>query len=650
MKQEPLLNRINSPEKLKELPHASLPDLASEIRGRIIKVVGNNGGHMASNLGVVELTIALHRVFNSPRDQFVWDVGHQCYTHKILTGRNDKFDSIRLKDGLSGFPKREESAHDIVETGHASTSISAAIGLLTGKRLKGEKGKVIAVIGDGAITGGMAFEALNHSGYLRKDLIIIYNDNNMSISRNVGGLSSRSGISKSSSYVSRITATRYYQRIRDQIDKGLLGIPFLGYRIFQFVMRMKRGVKAVFFKETIFSELGFEYVGPIDGHSISMLTKVLENVKKLRKPVIVHVVTKKGKGYTKAEDNPADYHGVSPVSSELLSENVSIPSNNHTFTSVFGEILLKNAEKDKSIVAITAAMGKGTGLNAFQDSFPERFFDVGIAEQHALTFGAGLAASGFKPVIAIYSTFMQRAVDQLIHDIAIPGLPVIIFMDRAGLVSSDGETHQGAFDISLFSAVPGITIFAPGSKEEFEIMMTYALESNKTVLFRYPKAECPVGVAGTDLPLEIGRGVFLQQSASKILLITLGGLVTEALSAWAILKNQDLDIDIYNLRFIKPLDKEYLLEQISAYSHVFLVEDGSGRGGAGEYLGSLLAEKNSDVKYQHSGIPEKFLPQAFRSELLEECGLDGNGIASSINKFVGSEFLINMKSLEKQLI
>lgn len=643
MKQKPLLDRINSPETLKELPLASLPDLANEIRDRIIKVVGNNGGHMASNLGVVELTIALHRVFNSPIDQFVWDVGHQCYTHKILTGRNDLFDTLRLKDGLSGFPKKEESVHDIVETGHASTSISAALGLLVGKRLKGEEGKVIAVIGDGAITGGMAFEALNHSGHLRKDLIIVYNDNNMSISRNVGGLSSRSEISKTSSYVSRITATRYYQKIRDHIDKGLLGIPILGYRIFQFVMRMKRGVKALFLKETIFSELGFEYVGPIDGHSISMLTKVLENVKKLNKPVIVHVVTKKGKGYSKAEENPSDYHGVSPIPSP----GDVVPVNKYTFTNVFGEILLKKASSDNLIIAITAAMGKGTGLTSFQEKFPDRFFDVGIAEQHALTFGSGLAGAGLKPVIAIYSTFMQRAVDQLIHDIAIPGLPVIIAMDRSGLVSSDGETHQGAFDIPLFRSIPGLIILSPGSKEEFELMMTYALESNKTVLFRYPKAECPLGVSGSNLPVKTGRGVFLKKASSKFLLITIGGLVVEALSGWKILHNQGIDIDLYNIRFIKPLDEEYFLELISNYTHIFLVEDGSMTGGLGELIASLLSAHNIQVIFRHNGIPEKFLPQALRSELLKDCGLDGYGIAASVNEVLGSEMSGKIKTQEK---
>ena len=631
MKQEPLLNRINSPEKLKELPPSSLPDLAFEIRERIISVVNNNGGHMASNRGVVELTIALHRVFNSPSDQFVWDVGHQCYTHKILTGRNDSFGSIRLKDGLSGFPKKEESIHDIIETGHASTSISAALGLLIGKRLEGDKGKVLAVIGDGAITGGMAFEALNHAGYLKKDLIIIYNDNNMSISRNVGGLSSSSDISKTSSYVSRITATRYYQKIRDMIDKGLLSIPFLGYRIFQLVMRMKRGVKAVFLKETIFSELGFEYVGPIDGHSISMLCRVLENVKKLHKPVIVHVVTKKGKGYSKAEDNPADYHGVSPIPSPADISHIK----SNTFTNIFSKFLLQKASDDSSIIAITAAMGKGTGLNSFQKKFPSRFFDVGIAEQHALTFGAGLASAGLKPVIAIYSTFMQRAVDQLIHDIAIPGLHVVIVMDRAGLVSSDGETHQGAFDIALFIAVPGIIFLVPGSQEEFFLMMEFALEVDSPVLIRYPKGECPSLVRGTELALEKGRGVFLKQIFSKFLLITVGGLVHESLSAWEKLKDMDVVIDVYNLRFIKPIDSEYLMNILGSYSYVLLVEDGSVTGGAGSYLASLITDNNLNISYKHIGIPENFLSQALRSELLEDCGLDGPGIAGTVIDIYG---------------
>ncbi len=462
----------------------------------------------------------------------------------------------------------------------------------------------------------------------------------MSISRNVGGLSSRSDISKSSSFVSRITATRSYQRIRDLIDKGLLSIPFFGYRLFQFVMRMKRGVKAVFLKETIFSELGFEYVGPIDGHSISMVTKVLENVKKLHKPVIVHVVTRKGKGYKKAEDNPSDYHGVSPLPApgdkDLISKN--------TFTRVFGTAVAELARKDPGIVAVTAAMGKGTGLKPFKEEFPDRFFDVGIAEQHAVTFGAGLAAAGVKPVVAVYSTFMQRAVDQLIHDIAIPGLPVVIAMDRSGLVSSDGETHQGVFDISLFRSIPGITILSPGSAEEFRLMISYSFSSDGPVLLRYPKAECPEGVPGTDYPLVTGKGVFIRETGSKTLLMTIGGLVAESLKAADILQFEGLDIDLYNLRFLKPIDNDNLYELLTGYANVILVEEGSRSGGIGEYIAALISERGLDINFGYHGVPERFLSQALRSELLAVCGLDGSGIASFVRQQAGVEIPLAVSS------
>ena len=403
---------------------------------------------------------------------------------------------------------------------------------------------------------------------------------------------------------------------------------------------MKRGVKAIFLKETIFSELGFEYVGPIDGHSISMVTKVLENVKKLHKPVIVHVVTRKGKGYSKAEENPADYHGVSPIPSPLDINSFA----KNTFTDVFGKLLLEKAHNDRNIVAVTAAMGKGTGLSFFQKTFPTRFFDVGIAEQHALTFGAGLAASGLKPIVAIYSTFMQRAVDQLIHDIAIPGLPVVIAMDRSGLVSSDGETHQGLFDIPLFRSIPGITILTPGSNEEFKLMMDYAFSSNSAVLLRYPKAECPEGITGTNLPLRVGRGTFIRNSNSKVLLITTGGLVSEAIAAWEILKAQDIHIDLYNLRFIKPIDEDYLLDILSEYSHVFLAEEGSRTAGVGEYISSLLSGNHSDVFFHFVGIPEQFLSQALRSELLVSCGLDGHGLANFVSEFIETDSLKQKES------
>ncbi len=627
MEKKTILSRIKSPEDIKKLSLSELPVLAGEIRERIINVTHKNGGHLASNLGVVELTIAMHRVFSSPEDQFVWDVGHQCYTHKIITGRNDRFDTIRKKDGLSGFPKRSESIHDPVETGHASTSISAALGILSGKNIQNKKGKVIAVIGDGAITGGIAFEALNHAGQLKKDLIIIYNDNNMSISRNVGGLSSNSNISRATSYVSRLTATRGYQRIRDMIDKGLLKIPLLGYRIFQGVMRLKKGIKAVFLKETLFTELGFEYVGPLDGHSLSMLIKVLENVKKLRKPVVVHVVTQKGKGFKLAEDNPVRYHGIGPMTSVdgKIEEKSGL-----SFTDAFADALIDAAGKSDNVVAVSAAMTKGTGLSLFQNKFPDRLFDVGIAEQHAVTFSAGLAASGLHPVAAIYSTFMQRAVDQVIHDVALPGLPVVIAMDRSGLVPGDGETHQGVFDIPIFRAVPGIEILSPASKDEMSAMLRYSLELGSPVIIRYPKAECPLSFPGTETVIEKGKGIFTRKRDGEVLIAATGGLVGEAMKASDDLEQQGITADVYNIRFIKPLDENHIVEIISGYETVFFIEEGAGKGGVGEYTASLLRKNGVDTTFRHLHVPDSFIPQGVRSELLKYCGLDSESISASV--------------------
>lgn len=623
MENNTILNRINSPDDLRKLSLSELPVLAGEIRERIIDVTHKNGGHLASNLGVVELTIALHRVFNSPEDQIVWDVGHQCYTHKIITGRNDLFDTIRKKDGLSGFPKRNESVHDPVETGHASTSISAALGILSGKRLRNEPGKVVAVIGDGAATGGIAFEALNNAGQLKKDLIIIYNDNNMSISRNVGGLSTHSNISRTTSYVSRLTATRGYQNIRDMIDKGLLKIPFLGYRIFQAVMRLKKGVKAVFFKETLFSELGFEYAGPLDGHSITMLIEVLEKVKKLRKPVVVHVVTQKGRGFKLAEDNPVRYHGIGPLTSVdgKIEEKTGL-----SFTNAFSQALITQAETRDEIVAVSAAMTEGTGLAAFQKKFPDKLFDVGIAEQHAVTFSAGLAVSGLVPVVAIYSTFMQRAVDQVIHDVALPGLPVVIAMDRSGLVPGDGETHQGVFDIPIFRTVPGIEILSPSAKDEMELMLDYAVNLKAPVILRYPKAECSLLFSGSDTPITRGRGVFVKKDEGSILIAATGGLIAEALEASDKLEDQGVGADVYNIRFIKPVDSEYLVEIFSEYDSILFLEEGSGKGGLGEYIGSQLKESGIRTEFHHLHVPDRFIPQGTRKELLEYCGLDRSSV------------------------
>ncbi len=632
-----LLSFVNSPAELKLLDKERLPQLAQQIRERIIEVVLKNGGHLASNLGVVELTIALHRVFDSPKDMLFWDVGHQCYTHKILTGRNDNFPTIRQQGGLSGFPKRTESAHDVLETGHASTSISAGIGALEGKRVLDDDGKVIVIVGDGALTGGMAYEGLNYAGHLGKDLIIIFNDNNMSISPNVGGLSLNSNLSKLSNYVSQLTVTPAYQYIREKLDRGIQGIPILGYKFYELFVRFKRAVKAAFLGETLFSELGFEYIGPVDGHSFSRLGQALNNAKRLKKPVVLHVVTQKGKGYELAESNPSRYHGVSPVTNAggKVEKKPTV-----SFTEAFAANLVKAAAEDRRVVGVTPAMADGTGLSYFKEHFPERFYDVGIAEQHAVTFSAGMAISGLKPVAAIYSTFMQRAVDQVIHDVAIPGLPVVFAMDRSGLVGGDGETHQGLYDIPLYRTVPGLNFLAPADEKEVELMLNWALSQNAPAMIRYPKSECPETNGVLNVPIEAGRGVMVNGEGANTLLISVGGLFQEAHEAARISNERGIAVDHYNLRFIKPLDEEYLTDIISQYSKVYMVEDGAVLGGIGEYVAGMLMRHNLKVQFRWSGVPDTLLAQASRKELIEECRLDRYSIAEALQKQASGAFSI----------
>jgi len=576
-------------------------------------------------------------VFESPRDMIFWDVGHQCYTHKIITGRNDSFDSIRQKDGLSGFPKRSESSHDLLETGHAATAISAGVGTLVGRRVNGDQGKVIVVVGDGALTGGMAYEGLNHAGHLGKDLLIVYNDNNMSIGKNVGGLSVNSNLSKLSAYVSRLTATTFYQKIRTKLDRGIKGIPILGYKLFELYVRFKKTIKAAILKETIFSELGFEYVGPIDGHSISRLTSIFEEVKDLDKPVVVHVVTQKGKGFEQAENNPSYYHGVSPM---ITSDGKVEKKPSMSFTEAFSHALVKEAGNDPAIIAVSAAMESGTGLNHFREHYPDRFYDVGIAEQHAVTFSAGLAMAGLKPVTAIYSTFMQRAVDQVMHDVVLPGLPVVFALDRAGLVGADGETHQGIFDISLFRSVPGLSILAPANDQEMSGMLHWALEQSGPVMLRYPKDACPEAIPALGSPIEAGRGVLIDEAQSDYLLISVGGLYQEAKEAVHILARDGIIVDHYNLRFIKPLDEEYLLNLLSGYSRVYMVEDGVRTGGIGEQVAGLVHQSGLDLRFDWAGIPDRYFGQASRRELIELCSLDRSSIAENVREMASASFSI----------
>jgi 1-deoxy-D-xylulose-5-phosphate synthase len=615
----PLLAQISSPADLKRLDYRDLNRLAREIREVIISRVKQNGGHLASNLGVVELSIALHRVFCSPEDKIVWDVGHQCYAHKLLTGRYAAFSGLRKARGLAGFPKREESPHDAFNTGHASTSISAASGLLAAERLRGGKGRALAVIGDGALTGGLAYEALSHAGHLQLPLIVVLNDNNMSISPNVGALSK---------YLSRLSMKARYQTFRRHFDSMAKKIPFFGDIFFEVVVRLKRAVKAVFYTDNFFVDLGFEYVGPIEGHNIQVLASVFEDVRRLGRPVVVHVITRKGKGYGLAEDDPGNYHGVKAFSPDDDCSN---------FTDAFGEALLAAAGNNNRVAALTAAMEKGAGLSLFKKAFPGRFFDVGIAESHAVTFAAGLAAQGLRPVVAIYSTFIQRSIDQIIHDVALQNLPVTFALDRSGFVDGDGETHQGLFDIALFRPIPNMTILAPASGDELGLMMDYALCLNGPAMIRYPKAHCPPEQGCFSFHLEHGRGIWLHRDdKSRICLAFTGSLYSQVLDAQERLRaapGGEIAVDLYNLRFLKPVDEDYLAGIMNSYDRVVFIEEGIRCGGFGEYAAALARSFNCRAKIGIIAAEWDFSDGGAlgtREELLRENGLDGKGIADTI--------------------
>lgn len=620
-----LLSSIHSPDDIKKYSQKQLKELASEIRRTIIEVVGKNGGHLASNLGVVELTIALHRVFESPKDAIIWDVSHQCYAHKLLTGRYSQFSTLRTADGLSGFTKKEESPHDYFDNGHSSTSISSALGLLVARDIQKQDGKVIAVIGDGALTGGMAFEALSNAGQLGKNLIVIVNDNQMSIDHNTGAISS---------YLSRITMTSPYQSFRHNVDRFIQKIPGINKILTKFVFRFKRGLKGLLLSNNLFTDFGFEYVGPLDGHNEKDLETIFYRVKNMKRPVVVHVITKKGKGYSPAEDHPERFHGVGPFA---ISDGTVEKFDSLSFTESFSNALMDLALKRNDIVAVTAAMSKGTGLDTFARHYPERFFDVGIAEEHAVTFAGGLSRGGLLPVVCIYSTFMQRAVDQLIHDIALQNLRAVIVLDRAGAVPNDGETHQGLFDISLFRPVPNIKIMSPATAKDLSICLNYAANTDKAVVIRFPKMSCPTEIPAFVKNIEEGRGVFVsamdfepsfavqfedfaQDSVKKILFVTTGGMYYEVLTASRSLSFDNILCDIYSLRFIKPFDEKYFLELAKNYDGIVFVEDGMKIGGISEELARLCAE-NRIEKIAVKAFPEGFYHQGTRKQVLEQAGL-----------------------------
>lgn len=619
-----LLENINSPSDLKKLKPEQLPLLAEEIRQFLLETVSSTGGHLGSNLGTVELTIALHYCFDSPFDKIIWDVGHQAYTHKILTGRRDLFHTQRQYKGISGFPKRSESEHDAFGVGHSSTSISAGLGMAAAADLSGSKNHAIAVIGDGSLTGGMAFEALNQAGHLKKDLIVILNDNEMSISKNVGAFSS---------FISRKMTGRYFRDLKKEMQGLLKSIPAIGTDILHFARRAENSLKSFLTPGSLFEALGFDYLGPLDGHDLIQLVEVFNNINELDGPLLVHVMTTKGKGYKFAEDTPDKYHGVGTF--DIATGKGAAKSAAKSYTDVFGETIVKLAEEDPKIVAITAAMPDGTGLNGFARRFPERFFDVGIAEQHAMAFAAGMAADGFRPVTAIYSTFVQRAYDQVFHDICLQKLPVTIAMDRAGLVGDDGPTHHGVFDLSFLRHLPDMTLMAPKDENELRHMLKTAVYSGIPMALRYPRgAGYGVELDSELKTLEIGRGEELLDG-KDLTIIAVGATVYPALEAAEILRQKGIAAGVVNARFVKPLDVELILSVARRTGHVMTVEENALQGGFGSAVLELLYDNNlQNVKVKRLGIPDHYIEQGSQAQLRKDVGIDSEGIAAAAVDFM----------------
>lgn len=620
-----ILDTIENPQQLKDLSLHQLEKLALEIRSFIIENVAATGGHLAPSLGVVDLTIALHRVFNCPKDKIVWDVGHQAYAHKILTGRRDQFHTLRQKDGITGFPRRAESPYDSFGVGHSSTSVSAALGLAIARDLRGEKSHVLAVIGDGALTGGEAFEALNHAGDLGKNLIVILNDNEMSIDRNVGALSE---------YLSKMRTAPQYNRAKKDLEGLLRSIPHIGDTVLKTAEHIKDSVRFFLVPGGLFEEMGFTYVGPIDGHNIELLLEVLEQAKHMQGPLLIHVQTKKGKGYLPAEIEPDKFHGVGKfnmTTGEILKKPGQAPS----YTAVFSEALIDLAAGNEDIVAITAAMPSGTGLKAFGKAFPQRFFDAGIAEQHALTLAAGLAAGGKQPVVALYSTFAQRAYDQMLHDVCLQNLPVMLCLDRAGLVGEDGPTHHGVFDLSYLRSMPNLTIMAPADENELRQMLATALDLRQPVALRYPRgAGRGVKIAKEFTPLAIGKAEVLRDGG-KIAFFAIGTMVEIAEKAAAILAAEGTETTVVNARFVKPLDEALLADLAERMDLIVTLEENVLAGGFGSAVLEFLNRRQlTKVQVECFGLPDAFIEQGTRSELLELCNLTEQAAADAVRAFI----------------
>lgn len=614
-----VLDKIQRPNDVKELKEQELPILADEIRQFIIDKVSDNGGHLASNLGVVELTIALHRCLNFPQDKLIWDVGHQSYTHKILTGRKNGFDSLRKYHGMSGFPKRDESNCDAFDTGHSSTSLSAGLGMVCARELKKEKYKVVSVIGDGSLTGGLAFEALNNAASLKSNYIMILNDNHMSISENVGGLSH---------YLAGVRTAKGYTNFKKNVKASLSKMNAIGEELERNIRRAKSMLKQVFIPGMFFEDMGITYLGPIDGHNIEALTEVIEDAKQVEGAVLIHVITEKGKGYEPAQLHPESYHGVGP----FIKKNgmAKKPKEEATYTDIFAKTICELAQTHEKLVTITAAMMDGCGLKGFAKRFPDRFFDVGIAEEHAVTFACGLAAGGFHPFFAVYSSFLQRGYDQILHDMCMQNLPVTLMLDRAGLVGNDGETHQGVFDLSYLTMIPNMIVFAPKNRYEFQDAIAFAADFEAPMAIRYPKTDAVRVLKEYREPIKLGKSEWIRRG-SRVALLAIGTMVETAMEVEELLAKDGIDATVVNLRFAKPLDYEMLDEVLDYHSLIVTMEENVLSGGVGEHICRYVEMHSTGVRVIACGIPDKFIHQGSIKELLEETGLDAQSIYQKIS-------------------
>ena len=618
-----ILDNINKANDIKSVNSQDYKKLAEEIRSFLVSNISKTGGHLASNLGVVELTMALHCFLNFPEDKLIWDVGHQAYTHKLLTGRKERFESLRQLEGISGFPKREESDCDAFNTGHSSTAISAALGMVKARELKNEDNKVVAVIGDGALTGGMAYEALNNAGRLKSNMIIILNDNNMSISQNVGGMAT---------YLAKLRTNNKYTDFKENMENTLTQRIPGGKGIVGCLKRSKDAIKYFMLPSMFFEDMGLTYIGPIDGHDVNHMLLALQMAKKANKAVVIHVITKKGKGYIPAEKYPSRYHGIEPF---CIDDGKPVGKNKSpSYTKVFSTALVKEAEANQKVVAITAAMPYGTGLNIFKQHFPDRFIDVGIAEGHAVTFAAGMAAEGFRPVVAIYSTFLQRAYDQIVHDICINKLPVVFAIDRAGVTGRDGKTHQGIFDISFLTHIPGLLVMAPKGGWELEAMLGFALSYNGPVAIRYPKGSAYQGLMDYKTPIEYGKSEIIHR-AKNIAILAVGSMVKLAVKVRELLKEHNKEVTLVNVRFVSPIDKK-LLEELSEDHSLFItMEENVRTGGFGSQVSDFLCDKNKQgIRHVNFSIADEFVEQGGVDELFEKMGLDPEAITAKTLKIL----------------